>query len=325
MQIIDIQNNEYPILLKYIKNPPKVLYVEGDVSLLNKNLVSIIGSRNNTKYGEIQTKKFAEQLTRYGLGIVSGMAIGIDTFAHIETIKSGGKTVAVLGCGFNNIYPKENENLYKLIIQTGGAVISEYSPNSKMQKKNFPLRNRIVSGLSLGTIVIEATYRSGTSITANYAWQQKRKVFCIPNAIDNKNSCGTINLLKKGAKLVTTPEEVIENLGELKNKIRLNLKEEYIDEINKLEILNNSDTVIQKNSYAKQNDKLKLNLTQYDESTKDIIEIIQKNYELDANEIANSLKLPIQRVNAILTTLEIDEIIQNSNGCRYKIHKLFVM
>ena len=321
MQVINKQSNNYPILLKNISNPPQILYVEGDINLLNKNLVAIIGSRNYTEYGAIQAKRFAEKLSKSGLGIVSGMAIGIDTFAHMQTIKCGGKTVAVLGSGFNNIYPKENKQLYDLILKTGGAIISEYPPDSKMQKRNFPLRNRIVSGLSLGTLVIEATHRSGTSITANYAWQQGRKVYCIPNAINNKNSCGTINLLKKGAQLTTKPQEIIESLGELTNKIQLNHKQEFINEITKLEKPKYLTNIIQKQEvkYQKHSDKLFLDLSQYDENTKNIIKTIQKNHEVDSNTIANTLKLPIQKINAILTTLEIDEIIQNTKGNQYQL------
>lgn len=321
MQILDKQNKKYPKLLKKINNPPPILYAEGNIELLNRDLVAIIGSRNYTKYGENQAKNFAKQLTKSGLGIVSGMAVGIDTFAHIETIKNGGKTVAVLGCGFNNIYPKENKKLYELIIKTGGAVISEYPPSSKMKKSNFPLRNRIVSGLSLGTLVIEATHRSGTSITANYAWKQQRKVFCIPNAIDNKNSCGTINLLKKGAKLVTKSQEIIDDLGELKNKITLDTDVKFIKEIN------NFDSIVQEqlDAIEKQVDKLKLDFTKYDENTKNIIITIQKNNVVDSNYLANELKIPIQKVNSILTTLELDEIILNNGGCKYKINSILII
>ena len=238
MHIINIKDSNYPELLRKIKKPPQILYVEGNINLLNQNLFAIIGSRNYSEYGEIQSRKFAKELCKKGLVIVSGMAIGIDTFAHIETIKNGGKTIAVLGCGFENIYPKENKKLYELIIQSGGAVLSEYAPSIKMQKKNFPHRNRIVSGISIGTLVVEATYRSGTTITANNTWEQGKKVFCIPNCIDNKNSSGIITLLKKGAILVTKPEEILKNFAYENNGNNLNtincIKEKMAEDNSKM-------------------------------------------------------------------------------------------
>lgn len=312
MQIIDINNKKYPRLLKQIKNPPKRLYVEGDVDLLNKNLVAIIGSRDYTEYGKEQAKRFAKGLSESGIGVVSGMAIGIDTFAHLETIKNGGKTVAVLGSGLNNIYPKQNKELFDLIIKTGGAIISEYPPDTKMQKKNFPLRNRIVSGLSLGTLVIEATYRSGTSITANYAWKQGRKVFCIPNSINSKNSCGTINLLKKGAKIITNPMEIIIELGKLSKIINKN--------VNELENILEVERKIENQKKIEEYEQLSIiKYDKYDDNTIKIIEIIQNNKKIEINKISDETKIPIYMVNSILSILEMDEIIEDIGGCKYKM------
>ena len=217
--IIKIEDEEYPPLLKEIKDPPQKLYVKGNIEVLSKNLIAIVGSRNFSDYGRIQTERFSRNLIKSGIGIVSGMASGIDTFAHSGAIKSGGKTIAVLGSGFNYIYPKQNKELFNLIIQTGGAIVSEYPPNTQMEKKNFPKRNRIISGLCLATLVVEAAYRSGTSITANLAIKQKRKLYCLPNSIGNKNSYGTLNLLKSGAKLVTNAMEIIEDLGDRKSVV----------------------------------------------------------------------------------------------------------
>ena len=144
--------------------------------------------------------------------IVSGMAKGIDSIAHETCIKNSGKTIAVLGSGFKHIYPKENERLFYNIIENDGLVLSEFPVDSPVQMKNFPRRNRIISGLSLGVLVIEAAYRSGTSITAKFAKAQKRKVFCIPNSIGNKNSYGTIELIKNGATLVRSAKDIFKNL-----------------------------------------------------------------------------------------------------------------
>lgn len=308
MQVIEIDNIKYPAILKQIVGAPKVLYVEGDIELLNKNLIAIIGSRNYTEYGEIQAKRFAKKLSKAGIGIISGMALGIDTFAHIETIKNGGKTIAVLGSGFNHIYPKENKELFELIVKTGGTVISEYPPDTRMQKKYFPLRNRIVSGLALGTLVVEATYRSGTSITANFAWKQGRKVYCIPNSINNKNSCGTINLLKQGAKLVTKPKEILDDLGELNNKVILNSNLQFTNKDNQILNIDNFKNIMEP-----------INFENYNEETKKVIKVIQQSVEADSSLISQLLQMPVSKVNSILTSLEIDEVIQSTISGKYKI------
>ena len=153
---ITIENNIYPQKLKEITNPPKQLYLEGNVQLLNENSIAIIGSRNCSENGKQLTRKFAYELSKQGLIIISGMAKGIDTIAHEETINAKGKTIAVLGSGFNNIFPKENSKLYKKILENEGLIISEYAPEVQVQSKQFLERNRIVSGLSIGVLVIEA-------------------------------------------------------------------------------------------------------------------------------------------------------------------------
>lgn len=169
----------------------------GNISLLNKNSIAIIGSRNSSEYGRNITKKITKELVENNMVIVSGMAKGIDSIAHESCIKHAGKTIAVLGSGFKHIYPKENEKLFYNIIENDGLVLSEFPIDSPVQMKNFPRRNRIISGLALGVLVIEAAYRSGTSITAKFAKAQGKEVFCIPNSIGNKNSYGTIDLIKK--------------------------------------------------------------------------------------------------------------------------------
>ena len=180
MKVIYVNDNEYPNMLKKIKRPPKELYIEGDLGNLNTNCIGIVGSRNCTEYGEKWCKIFVEELVKYGLTVVSGMALGIDSVSHNAAIDMGGKTIAVLPSGLNSIYPEENMYLYKKILKSGGTVITEYDPNVEAGYKNFLKRNRIVSGLSMGILVVEAAYRSGTSVTARYAKLQKRDVFCIP-------------------------------------------------------------------------------------------------------------------------------------------------
>lgn len=229
MKIIDINEKEYPRVLRKIENPPKKLYVEGDERILNSNCIAVVGSRKNTKYGEKWCKKFVKELVKYDLKIVSGMAIGIDWVAHKEAIKEGGKTIAVLPSGLKNIYPKENIKLYEEIISNGGCVISEYEPYEEAESKKFLERNRIVSGISIGCLVVEAAYRSGTSVTARLTKNQKRDVFCIPGSLDNSKSIGTNKLIKDFAKLVTSPEDIIKNY-EFLHKIELEKPEEKEEE-----------------------------------------------------------------------------------------------
>ncbi len=229
MKIIDINEKEYPRVLRKIENPPKKLYVEGDEKILNSNCIAVVGSRKNTKYGEKWCKKFVKELVKYDLKIVSGMALGIDWVAHKEAIKEGGKTIAVLPSGLKNIYPKENIKLYEEIILYGGCVISEYEPYEEAESKKFLERNRIVSGISIGCLVVEAAYRSGTSVTAKLAKDQKRDVFCIPGSLDNPKSIGTNKLIKDFAKLVTSPEDIIKNY-EFLHKIELEKPEEKEEE-----------------------------------------------------------------------------------------------
>ena len=234
MKIIDINEKEYPRVLEKIENPPKKLYVEGNEKILNSNCIAVVGSRKNTKYGEKWCKKFVKELVKYDLKIVSGMALGIDLIAHKEAIKEGGKTIAVLPSGLKNIYPKENIKLYEEIILYGGCVISEYEPYEEAESKKFLERNRIVSGISIGCLVVEAAYRSGTSVTAKLAKNQKRDVFCIPGSLDNSKSIGTNKLIKDFAKLITSPEDIIKNY-EFLHKIELKKpKEKEENEILKL-------------------------------------------------------------------------------------------
>lgn len=180
MKIIEFKDENYPKKLIKIDNAPKKLYIEGNIENLNTNCLAVIGSRKCTDYGKKWCEIFVKELIKYDLTIVSGMALGIDMIAHNTAIDESGKTIAVLPCGLNNIYPEENENLYKKIIKNNGTVITEYSPTNKASSNKFLERNRIVSGLSIATLVVEAAYRSGTSVTAKLAKSQNRDVFCIP-------------------------------------------------------------------------------------------------------------------------------------------------
>ena len=222
---LEFENKKFPEMLRKIKNPPKSLWVEGNVDLLNTISIAIIGSRKCSNYGEKWCKKFTKDLLEYNLTIVSGLAIGIDKTAHDTALKYGGKTIAVLPSGLKNIYPTENLNLYKNIINSGGAVVSEYMPEERCDKKKFLERNRIVSGVGIGTLVVEAGYRSGTSVKAKITKQNGKKVFCIPGSLDNSKSLGTNTMVKNGAILVTSVNDIICNYKNLKKtRIVQNIK-----------------------------------------------------------------------------------------------------
>ena len=189
----------YPSILKHIKNPPKYLYCNGNINLLESPGIAIIGSRVCTNYGKRIAIEFSKGLSEYGITIVSGMAKEIDSFAHNGALEAGGNTIAVIPCGFNNIYPKENKDLYEKILENNGLIITEYEENEEADSKKFLERNRIVSGLTIGTLVIEGGYRSGTSITANLAKKQGKNVFCIPSNLESSKGITPNKLIKEGA------------------------------------------------------------------------------------------------------------------------------
>ena len=210
MQILNKENEEYPRSLLQIENPPKQIYVEGDSRLLKKDNIAIVGTRKSSKYGKECTQKFATLLAKENITIVSGLALGIDTIAHYYSMQEIGKTIAVIGSGFNHIYPEENRYLAEQILQNGGCIVSEYPPEEPMNKAYFPKRNRIISGLAMGVLIIEGRYRSGSMITARYAIKQNKQVFCIPNKIDEPTGYIPNLLIQNGAYLVMKPQDILE-------------------------------------------------------------------------------------------------------------------
>lgn len=209
VQIMTWFDQDYPELLKQMPQPPWVLYGKGNFALLNKPLLAMVGTRSPTTYGHVVTDQLAHGLTEYGFGIVSGLARGIDSSAHKGALRGNGLTVAVLGCGIGTVYPKENAKLHDEIVRYG-VVVSEYPAETPMHPGLFPLRNRIIAGLSLGTIVVEATMKSGSLITADQALEASRDVFAVPGPITSPKSLGSLALIKQGAKLITTVEDIIE-------------------------------------------------------------------------------------------------------------------
>lgn len=207
IKIININEREYPQALKKIYDPPISLYVKGDIEKLNNKNIGIVGCRECTTYGKKSAEYFAYNLSKQNINIVSGLAKGIDSYAHLGSLNTG-NTIAVLGNGLDMIYPKENLELANEIIKRGGTIISEYPCGTKPDKMKFPARNRIISGISIGIIVIEAKEKSGTLITVDFALEQGREVFVVPGNINSINSVGTNDLIKQGARLVTTYEDI---------------------------------------------------------------------------------------------------------------------
>lgn len=204
---IKLGQEKYPEKLEHIYAKPQNLYVLGNEKLLDEKSIAIIGCRDCTNNGALNAYKFGYELAERGICIISGFARGIDTYAHKGAIAARGKTIAVLGCGLDIVYPAENLELYKEILLFGGAIISEYPLGSKPEKLHFPNRNRLISGLSDGVLVVEAKKRSGTLITVDYALEQGRDVYAIPGDISNSNSYGTNELIKEGAIPVTKIED----------------------------------------------------------------------------------------------------------------------
>jgi len=210
-KIMTIKDAFYPRRLREIYDPPPVLYVRGELREEDELAVAIVGSRKTTPYGKWMTEKMGQELARHGITIVSGMARGIDSHAHWGALSGGGRTIAVLGSGVDVVYPPENRNLYKRIIDQG-AVLSEFPMSSPPEGGHFPKRNRIISGLSIGVVVVQAGMESGSLITANYALEQGREVFAVPGNVGSDSSRGTHQLIKDGAKLVESSEDILEEV-----------------------------------------------------------------------------------------------------------------
>lgn len=209
IQVVTIFDPAYPVLLKQIYDPPWVLYCKGDLSLLQwENKLSIVGTRDPSRNGLLSLEKITSPLIEAGWLIVSGLAVGIDARAHTLALNSSGKTIAVLGSGFNYIYPQCHTQLASAISKKH-LLLSEYPPNQKPEKWNFPIRNRIISGLSKGTLIVEARKKSGSLITADLALQEGREVFAVPGSILDERTEGTHWLIHQGAKLTISSDDVL--------------------------------------------------------------------------------------------------------------------
>lgn len=232
-QKITIKSPNYPRLLKEIYDPPKELYVWGDLRAEENYPLAVVGTRKVSNYGRQVTIDLVKNLAKVGLTIISGLALGVDGLAHQACLDVNGRTIAVLGSGLKHIYPSVHQKLAEKIVKAGGAVISEYPPETKPAKWNFPARNRIIAGMALGVLVIEAPEVSGALITARCALDSGREVFAVPGNINNQNSIGTNRLIKLGAKPVTRAEDILESFNleltlEFKKEVKPASKEEAI-------------------------------------------------------------------------------------------------
>lgn len=282
--IIEYASDSYPERLKYIENPPSRLYVEGNVYILNEIGIAVIGSRTNTQYGEKMCKKFVKNLVEYDINIISGLAYGIDSIAHKTCLKNGGKTIAVLPSGLENIYPSQNKELVQAIIDNGGVVISEYENKVKADSKKFLERNRIVAGLGIGTLVIEGGARSGTSVTAKYTKENGNPVFCIPSSLENIKGKTTNELIQNGSKLVTNVEDILDYYPQFKfEKKDVELQDIFID--------------------------IPIDLRMVYKAI--------NNIPQDVNEIAHKTGLSIGEVNYKTMLLQLDDKIKELPGQRF--------
>ena len=281
---VTLEDDNYPRMLKQISDPPAVLYYKGDLFGCNlERTVAVVGSRKTTYHAKEAVSKILSELSGTDICIVSGLAAGIDTSAHTAALENNLKTIGVIASGFDFIYPTSNKNLYEKIEKGGGAVVTEYYPTFQPLKFRFPQRNRIVSGLSYGTLVAEASLKSGALITAKLCLEQGRELMCIPGLISNPNTEGIYKLLKNGATLITQAQDILEAL----------------------------------NWEIKPAEQLKINLeglSSTEEKILDAIEVEEKN----ADEIALETKIDIDELLTTLTTMELKGIIKQVTGDRYK-------
>ena len=295
VRIINIQDAEYPAALRPIHDPPPVLYVKGRFDRSDALAVAIVGSRRCTTYGREQAGRFAHLLASAGFTIVSGMARGIDTAAHRGALSAKGRTIAVQGCGLNTIFPPENEKLYSLIAQSG-ACISELPLAYEPLSENFPARNRIIAALSMAVIVIEASARSGALLTVDAALSYNRDVMAIPGRIDSSVNTGSHRIIKQGAKLIDSIEDVMETLGHIGNQIAPHVTEAAGRAEEKAE--------------TPLFDPARLNLTDAEKTVYDSLD----TEPVHVDEIIEATKLPPGAVNSALISLRLKALIRQLPG-----------
>jgi DNA processing protein len=295
VHIINIEDQRYPPVLGRIYDPPPLLYIKGDITRQDNLAIAMVGSRQCSLYGQEQSSRLAHLLASAGFTICSGLARGIDTAAHHGALSAGGRTIAVLGCGLANMFPAENKKLSELI-EKSGACISELPLRSEPLAGNFPPRNRIIAGLSLGTIVVEASLRSGAMLTAEAAVSYEREVMAVPGKIDSPLSKGTHQLIKQGAKLVESIGDVMEALGDYGRQ----LKDMAVTEA----------TLAEEKIDALLFDAARLNLT---ESEKKIYNYLSKE-PTHLEQIISETNLHSGSANASLISLQLKGLVKQLPG-----------
>jgi DNA processing protein len=278
-------DDAYPDRLMEIYDPPAVLWIRGDLALLSRPGIAVVGTRQPSPYGSGMAEVLSRDLANRGVVILSGMARGVDSAAHKGAIEAGGKTVAVWGTGIDVIYPKENKKLAEQIVATGGTIVSEYPLGTFPAPQNFPIRNRILSGMSVGVLVIEAAEYSGTRITARCAMEQNRDVYAVPGNVTNKNAWGPNTLIKQGAKLTATWEDVWEDLP---SHIRTELEDERSAQLG-VESKPNGTASLFTEQPLSEHERLVFNRLRHDEATQldELMEALEA--ELGSAEIFTAL------------------------------------
>ncbi len=293
-ELITYLDDNYPPLLREIYDPPLLIWIKGNADVLNRPGIAVVGTRRATAYGRETAQKLSGELAEKGLSIVSGLAFGVDAAAHKATVNVGGTTVAVLGSGIDVIYPQKNAELAGEIIETGGAVITEFAPGTPPDAGNFPERNRIVSGLTLGTLVVESGLKGGSMITAQSALMQNREVFVVPHSLKNVNGQGCNHLIKRGAgKLVQTVDDIIEELP-LHETVKLQGQE------------------------SKSPQKASWKSLDLDEKSRQICELLSKK-PMHIDDLSEATGTPSHALLAKLLELEMQECVRQRAGKNFEL------
>lgn len=302
VKLITLIDQDYPELLKRIYNPPIVLYVVGNVEALKQTSIAIVGTRGPTIYGKNCASKIAYGLAQSGVCIVSGLARGIDTEAHKAALQANGTTVAVIGSSLDKLYPKENIDLAREIINKGGAIVSEYPFGTPGTTQTFPMRNRIISGMSYGVLIVEAAQKSGAMITANAALDQNRTLMAIPGRIDNELASGPNSLIKDGATMILCVSDILQEI----NNSSINQIETQIDNKPIKNTISKPSTADDSNKKPKQFVKL-------DETEEKILKFIGTE-ETTADMIINTSGIPAYLIGPRIISLEIKGLIERLPG-----------
>ena len=285
---ICIEDKNYPKNLKNIYNPPKILFYKGNIDIINENInIAMVGARKCTQYGSNCAKKIGKELSEYDINIISGLAIGIDYYSHIGCLEGSSKAVAILGSPVDNILPRTNLKLADKILEDGGVIISEFYTNDKVYPSNFVQRNRIISGISDGIVVVEAAKKSGSLITVDYGLEQGKNIFAVPGNINSCMSEGCHNIIKLGAKLINNVEDILEEYN-IMNSIKQN------NEINKLNELSPQQKLI--------------------------INEIKNKGTLNIDEICDNTNINIKNMNVIINELIINDLIIENDNNNYSLN-----